>query len=251
MPVESNKKNEGDAGGGPSATRREDRSRMVRFVVLFIVYVLTLLLGYQYAINTEVNMRYLFIVATHTTATLSLFGEESGLESDGRPRAHAKRGRVAAAKRTELNEWRSRDADSADGENDAALTPWEEWLHRAYHEIHEGRSLQDQGPLVHFTAKTGLNSKISLLHVRINDARTDEAQLEGLKTELKILEQEREELRKDDESGRVGRDKAFSFRVVPDCGAIPSMSIFLAAVLAFPTPWWKRVAGLAAGLPFF
>ncbi len=41
----------------------------------------------------------------------------------------------------------------------------------------------------------------------------------------------------------------FRFNLVPDCGAIPSMSIFLAAVLAFPVPWWRRVFGIAAGLP--
>lgn len=41
----------------------------------------------------------------------------------------------------------------------------------------------------------------------------------------------------------------FRFNLVPDCGAIPSMSIFLAAVLAFPVPWRRRVFGIAAGLP--
>ncbi|MCP4643042.1 MAG: exosortase/archaeosortase family protein [bacterium] len=41
----------------------------------------------------------------------------------------------------------------------------------------------------------------------------------------------------------------FRFTVVADCGAIPSMSIFLAAVVAFPVLWWKRLAGIAVGVP--
>ena len=44
-------------------------------------------------------------------------------------------------------------------------------------------------------------------------------------------------------------DREFSFQVVPDCGAIPSMSIFAAAVLAFPTALWGRAIGIVIGLP--
>jgi len=43
--------------------------------------------------------------------------------------------------------------------------------------------------------------------------------------------------------------KNFNFVVIPDCGAIPSMSIFVAAVLAFPALWRKRLAGILMGLP--
>ena len=43
--------------------------------------------------------------------------------------------------------------------------------------------------------------------------------------------------------------KSFNFVVIPDCGAIPSMSIFVAAVLAFPALWRKRLAGILMGLP--
>ena len=41
----------------------------------------------------------------------------------------------------------------------------------------------------------------------------------------------------------------FIFVVIPDCGAIPTMVIYLAAVVAFPTRWWKRLAGVLTGLP--
>jgi exosortase/archaeosortase family protein len=42
---------------------------------------------------------------------------------------------------------------------------------------------------------------------------------------------------------------AFTFIVVPSCGAIEVMAIFLAAVLAFPATWRHRSWGLALGLP--
>ena len=43
------------------------------------------------------------------------------------------------------------------------------------------------------------------------------------------------------------RNVQFTFQVVPDCGAIPSISIFLAAVLAFPTLLVYRLIGVVAG----
>ncbi|MCC6796613.1 MAG: archaeosortase/exosortase family protein [Candidatus Hydrogenedentes bacterium] len=41
----------------------------------------------------------------------------------------------------------------------------------------------------------------------------------------------------------------FTFSLVPDCGALPSMSIFIAALIAFPAPMRKRALGLLIGLP--
>ena len=45
-------------------------------------------------------------------------------------------------------------------------------------------------------------------------------------------------------------DYAFTFIVVPSCGAIEVMAIFLSAVLAFPATWRHRAWGMALGLPF-
>ena len=41
----------------------------------------------------------------------------------------------------------------------------------------------------------------------------------------------------------------FSMQIIPDCGAIPSMSIFTAALLAFPARIRYKVWGLLLGLP--
>lgn len=43
-------------------------------------------------------------------------------------------------------------------------------------------------------------------------------------------------------------ETAFNFRIIPDCGAIPSMAIFVSAVFAFPATWRKRFMGAALGL---
>ena len=41
----------------------------------------------------------------------------------------------------------------------------------------------------------------------------------------------------------------FTFSLVPDCGALPSMSIFIAALIAFPASMRKRALGLLIGVP--
>ena len=41
----------------------------------------------------------------------------------------------------------------------------------------------------------------------------------------------------------------FAFTIVPECGAAPLLAVFVAAVVAFPCLWWKRLVGVAAGLP--
>ena len=50
-----------------------------------------------------------------------------------------------------------------------------------------------------------------------------------------------------DRTTKERRDVQFQFQLVPDCGAIPSISIFIAAVVAFPTLVRHRVIGVFAG----
>ncbi len=257
-----------ETGGDPpesnrASSRREDRSRTIRFVALFVVYVLTLLTGYRYAINTEANMWYLFSVAHSTTETLTFFGGESSLETRSVVGATTQPSSTAAAKRAELNEWRGKTeavlVDGPDAVPDAApLVSWERWLYRAYSLVRAGKSLQDAGPFVYFRAKKGIDSEISSLRIQVNAARGDaaipveerDARLEELTAELKGLEEERKALREKNGSGWSGGDTSFGFTLVPDCGAIPSLSIFMGAVLAFPTAWWRRIVGLVVGMPF-
>ena len=81
------------------------------------------------------------------------------------------------------------------------------------------------------------------------DAPTQASLLDELAQERELVEAELEAARANNEPPHVIRGLLFPFTVVPDCGAIPSMSIFFAAVVAFPTRWWKRLAGVVVGLP--
>lgn len=69
----------------------------------------------------------------------------------------------------------------------------------------------------------------------------------ALEEKIQELEEQREAERQ--EGGPHLPEATFIFVVIPDCGAIPTMVIYLAAVLAFPTRWWKRLVGVLAGLP--
>jgi exosortase/archaeosortase family protein len=44
-----------------------------------------------------------------------------------------------------------------------------------------------------------------------------------------------------------GFPRSFSFKVVPNCGAVPIIVIYVAAVLLFPVPFKKRLIGAVAG----
>lgn len=43
---------------------------------------------------------------------------------------------------------------------------------------------------------------------------------------------------------------SFRFQLAPDCGALESMALFLAAVMAFPSRWRHRLAGSVLGIAF-
>ena len=109
---------------------------------------------------------------------------------------------------------------------------------------------------MYFMSHEGLNSKLNNVRLEIANMRFREdlsiAEKDARRDELmKILPGLRSEHRKasKEPGGRKKiQDRYFQFKLVPDCGAIPSMSIFVAAVLAFPTLLWKRLVGVVAGV---
>lgn len=325
------------------------RRRAIRFIVLFVVYVLSMLTAYRYAINTEVNMWYLYHVARNTAALLNLTGHHGEVKPPTPPYS-------VERTRNELKVWRSGDvgprftsvnavdalvntsrnwkiaATSSDPENrlyirarflpdwlmlldkgdgtatlDAISSPdaqgnhvvelvviddeglsdsqtltirvgtrgspsqgvedrddgpvqlsaWERWLHQAYTYLRNGESLQERGPLVHFVARQGLNARIKETHQQVarlsrNDTITPaekEKRKAKLKARLDTLYAKKASYPKGEKRTAASEDKIQDFILVPDCGAIPSISIFIAAVLAFPAPWRKRLVGIAAGVP--
>lgn len=236
---------------GPTQLQ-QDRRRILQFVFLFVIYVLTMLMGYRYLVDTVFNIGYLYQVAQHTAIALSVVGDRGEVEPEEERlpiSPEVVRGRLA--------KWRGEVSPPGSKPDRTPLTPWESWLYKARSILREGGNLQNEGPIVSFIAREGLISRIARVRRQIVALPYDQS----MELELRIAEQER--LRKvlegmQGEQFRLSRDpggraelfgKSFKFQLVPDCGAIPSMSIFIAAVLAFPTRFWKHLVGLLVGVP--
>ncbi|MCH7959372.1 MAG: hypothetical protein IID08_04550 [Candidatus Hydrogenedentes bacterium] len=231
------------------------RSRVWRFVILFCVYVFSMLMGYRYLLNTEANMWYLFQVGRHTAALLDVIGDSGTLEP-------VRSAYGSGKKRAQLEAWRSgasyQDAPASAYVDERPLSPWESWLYKAYTDLHANKGLDASGPVVDFVLREGLLAKISRLERQIAQRNADVSlDSETRKEQSRILEKQRKTLVKrsrdikaDDSKARAKREgRRFRFVVVPDCGAIPSLSIYASAVLAFPVAFRKRLFGLGLGIP--
>lgn len=226
--------------------------RVFRFIAAFVVMVMGFLIGYRYAMNTGANIWYLFQVARHTAWLLDRVGESGEVEPF--------RALVAQGKRDQQAEWAPIDsgAGSVPGpaSDEESLTAYESWRYEAQSRIRDGGGIAAHGPIVRVILEKGLSTKQG--EIRTEMARlkrgaqagrpVDDARIAELEAQLSALQTEEQRYPVGPERNDARRGRQFTFRVVPDCGAIPSMSIFLAAVLAFPTRWWKRAAGAAGGL---
>ncbi len=242
---------DGSAAPAEVSIERGSRGAVLRFVAGFVVLVMTFLVGYRYAMNSPANIWYLFQVANHTAWTLGVLGESAQVEP-----LH-ETGPVKW--RVDLAQWGAeRRGDDADpGPADVSpLTALESWQWKAWSRIRDGETIAEDGPLVRFVLNEGLASRQAALRRRIEETRKAasaagedrSAAVAGLEKRLDDIAREIEGQPLGPERNRANRGEQFSFHVVPDCGAIPSMSIFLAAVLAFPAVWWKRLVGAAGGV---
>lgn len=137
---------------------------------------------------------------------------------------------------------------------DAPLTFAERYRYRREHSRHSRRTT---GPRVWFVYNDGLEIQLRALTTELQRVRGDASiGMEERPALLARMEEELDQLRtaiaaeraKDQpDFGVLGR--FFVFIIVPECGAIEVMAIFLAAVVAFPTRWRKKLAGLVIGLP--
>jgi len=233
---------------------RSSRRQTLVFVSVFVVSVLTLLIGYRYAIDTAANDWYLFQVARHTSWMLDKIGDSSELES-------ARHLRVSAAEvRAVMAAW-SRGEEVATPEAIAgaagdALSSWEVYQYR----LKQGRRMGFKGalgPRVAFVLQPTIPMRIEEAQAQRKSIEADAAlsaedrtaQLGALDKEIEGLREQLRELNNSKPRGRGQGGRFFHFVVIPECGAIEVMAIFFAAVLAFPTRWWKRLAGIAAGVP--
>ncbi len=243
--------------------RRQSRRRVVGFVGVFVATMLILLTAYRYAVPTPFNDWYLFQVARNTTWVLGKIGHSAVLEK-GSLRELAPR-----QVRATLAAWRA-GRDTATPEEIAAapdgpLSAWEKWAYRGRegrrHAALSGDGSRTvppvNGPRVAFVLYPGISSEIEELQEEADGIAQDPKLETAEKDRQRVEVQARlEELRKKQQAvykrERPRSDdttRQFAFIVVSECGAIEVMAIFLAAVLAFPAPWWKRMAGIVAGLP--
>ncbi|MCC6697375.1 MAG: archaeosortase/exosortase family protein [Candidatus Hydrogenedentes bacterium] len=107
------------------------------------------------------------------------------------------------------------------------------------------------GPTVSYVAKAGLAAQLRLAEAEL--ARTPLAshgnRAEQLRAQVEALKAQRAAATSPAELAILDRDVRFHFNVVPDCGALPSMAIFVAAILAFPARLWKKLVGMLLGIP--
>ncbi|MEK7794401.1 MAG: hypothetical protein AAB353_07720, partial [Candidatus Hydrogenedentota bacterium] len=136
------------------------------------------------------------------------------------------------------------------------LSPYERWLHTAYLALSNDKSLAEMGPTVKFTAGPGLDRQIEeakqtwLDSLRMPPDSPERKELERKSLQkMRELDQRRAALPSGERNMFERFDRAFTFIVVPSCGAIELFSIFIAAVLAFPTTWAHRIVGLSLGVP--
>ncbi|MCK5860907.1 MAG: hypothetical protein KAH38_00385 [Candidatus Hydrogenedentes bacterium] len=232
---------------------RENRKRIVRFVLGFVCIALSLLVSYRYAAHTRLNDRYLFEAAKDTAWVLDIIGQ-----AEVEPYAFGKHN--PQEMRAAITAW-SEGCELAVPEEIAAaptgpLTAWERWSYRAL-ETRRSPTPRPSGPRVQFILRPGILSRTSILSGKINELQSNhELNLSSRKKQLAPLQKELRELRARQRAMRVQKENtekdttlSFSFILVPECGAIEIMAIFLAAVISFPTLWRKRLIGLIVGTP--
>lgn len=231
------------------------RSPGVRFVVVFVVIMLTLLTGYRYLIPTRANDAYLFLVATNTAWVLKHFGEYAAVEDPGRMRINP------AMIRATLKAWERMAEDPTQEEinqaSSAPLSPWELWRYRA-ESMRRSKYVGAMGPRVSFVLRADTAMRREWLQrelerIQQDSTLSEENRRKAIETVQKRLEQlENTTSTQENANSTDGRQEkayAFHFILVPECGAIEVMAIFFAAVIAFPTRWRTRLLGALLGVP--
>jgi exosortase/archaeosortase family protein len=225
---------------------RENRKRIFLFVAVFVITTLVLLTSYRYLIPTRINDWYLFQAARHTAWVLDRIGHGE-VEPLHYSRLDIKGTRAA------LQAWKKGKESLSSEEtallSDEPLSAWERWSWRAV-TTRKQDARRVNGPRVYFVFREGISSRINSLSGKINQLEAQpDSDAPALQSELEHLKNDVQALRQEQQEGKEDLSLVFPFILVPECGAIEIMAIFVAAILAFPTCWRKRVIGLAAGIP--
>jgi len=268
--------------------RKSLRRKTIKFVVIFVGSVFGLLGAHAALVQTRGNDYYLYQVARSTAYVLDWVGD-SGRVVGHRKNYPGKEAYVRACLEAWRHGGETPSPEQFEGVAGPPLTPWEKWSYSASSERRELAQLlkvwkergdlwrinpinraeveeirvridrlqnRDRGPTVSFVLRAGLASKLAEARRAMVDAQRDKtlseeeraARVEEAKVRLAELDSKKKAAADKDPDSLT--DLAFSFVVVPDCGAIPTMVIFVAAVVAFPTRWWKKLLGVMLGVPF-
>ena len=221
----------------PPADARRPAGGAFRFVVAFVLLVLPFFAAYRFSLDTPANDWYLFQGARHTAWILDFVGYRAELEKSARANLTASEVRAALGQ-----------PEPASRASAPPLTPWETWQYRARAQRKNPDKSRIVGPQVVFVLRPGLEHELEALEARRDDARGNPG-ADALNARIRELRTTQAAGMADPELRRSQQGLFYSFYVIPECGAIEVMAIFLAAVLAFPTGWRARAWGLGLGLP--
>lgn len=226
--------------------KKKTRRRSYWFIAVFVVCVLAFLAGYRFIIPTRANDWYLFQVARHTSWALSKIGDSSELEPVRKSLP------APAMVRATMAAWERGQKEPAPEEiaqmSDAPLTAWERWSYKSQEDRRE-RLGRTYGPSVHFILKASPAQRIKIGEDRLAALENDTT-ISASERVWKKQEIQREiDALKAQKGATTDRGYSFPFIVVSECGAIEVMAIFFAAVMAFPTRWWRKLIGVLLGIP--
>ena len=119
------------------------------------------------------------------------------------------------------------------------------------------KQVRNMGPLVRFVAARSPAGELTEAEARMAELKRDAGvsgqpkapEAASLEAEVERLKAQRAQYEAENQMNEFNRGRMFSFTVISECGAIESMAIFLAAVLAFPCGWGRRLIGVVLGLP--
>lgn len=226
------------------------RSSVVRFAVTFLVSATVMLTGYDLAERTTANDWYLLQVANSCSVLLKAVGYSCEVGRADRFAGREREVRVAlAAWRQGVEPGAEARGAGTGSDNEPPLSQWESWAYEAGMRHRNPQGDPVFGPKVAFVLKASVQRQLA-------DARKQLAALQGRpEADAKAVNALQDRIAQlqgqiggvDSDHLSSGKEMIFSFMVVPDCGAVPIVVIFAAAVLAFPVRWRARIAGTLVG----
>ena len=109
--------------------------------------------------------------------------------------------------------------------------------------------IANDGPLVEVVLRPNLETRLDKAREDLAQQDLSAATRARLDSQIAALELQRNNLLASNDTADLEHEKSFRFTIVPECGAIPSMAIYVAAVLGFPCTWRKRLMGVLLGAP--